>query len=522
MGLLLFVLASILVQPAMPASASASMLPGLVVDRIAGTDRYATATAISQLSHPTGAAVAYLAIGTDFPDACAAGPAAAVEGAPILLTRAADLPDVTSRELKRLRPGLVVILGGPAAIGQAVVEEIRVALPTATVERRWGPDRYATAVAVSRAVFGGGVASVFVVTGRGFSDAAVAAAAAAAEHAPLLLTPSARLPDSVRAEIIRLAPARIVIAGGSIAVSEAVAAELAPIAPVTRIDGRNRYDLSARVSEFVHPGGSDTAYLAVGDRFPDALAIGPFAAADSAPVLLVGPDAVSPEVGLELDRLGVERIVVVGGPAAVSDRVLQWLVAGDLAGGLAPAEMIYLTFDDGPDPARTRVILEILERYGVRATFFVTGRKVDAHPEIAREILARGHSLQTHAYDHYYMHWWTTSAVLGEILAGMDAIEDATGTRPTCFRPPGGSMSVAIRAAAARAGVEIVMWDVDSGDSQHQTSSGILASARRWRTGDVILGHDTLAYLWDDDILAQIIRNQHAAGRTFGTICDNV
>jgi putative cell wall-binding protein len=292
------------------------------VERWAGNDRYATAAVVAQHTHPDGADVVYLTVGTNFPDAIAAGPAAAAEGAPVLLVASTSLPGATAAELTRLDPTTVVIVGGESAITPAVVSQVAALLPGAITVRRAGSNRYETAVALSQAAFPSGVETVFVATGEQFPDAVVAAPAAILNDGPLLLVPRVGgLPGGVRAEILRLAPERIVVVGGTGAVSDAAFAELQGIATVVeRIDGADRYEVAAAVSaEFFAPGSS--AYVAVGTAFPDALSAGAASEQEPGPVLLVQTNVIPPSIEAELIRLGPHRIVILGGTAVVSAAV---------------------------------------------------------------------------------------------------------------------------------------------------------------------------------------------------------
>ena len=94
------------------------------VTRLAGADRYATAAAVSRSSQPVGVPVAYIATGAGFPDALGAGPAAARQGGPLLLTASGSLPKATTDELRRLKPGRIVVVGGTAVVAPAVVSAL--------------------------------------------------------------------------------------------------------------------------------------------------------------------------------------------------------------------------------------------------------------------------------------------------------------------------------------------------------------------------------------------------------------
>ncbi len=192
-----------------------------------------------------------------------------------------------------------------------------------------GADRYATAAAVSARFFTPGVDVVFVANGLGFADALAASGAAGSEQAPVLLTAPGALPDATRAELERLAPDRVVILGGSAAVGGDVEAELGELAPtVDRVSGADRYETAAKVTgEFF--GDASTVYLATGRNFPDALGGGAAAAAGGHPLLLTEPGALPDATRAEVERLGPDRVVILGGSAAVDGSVETTL--GDLA-----------------------------------------------------------------------------------------------------------------------------------------------------------------------------------------------
>ncbi len=159
------------------------------VQRIGGADRYATAALVSRQTFAPGLGAAYVATGLAFPDALVGGAAAARAGSPVLLTRPGTLPSATVTELRRLAPARIVVLGGPSAVGEGVVAQLRSLATTGAVIRLAGPDRYATAAAISRASFPAGVPGLYVATGIGFPDALVAVPAAARIGAALLLVP---------------------------------------------------------------------------------------------------------------------------------------------------------------------------------------------------------------------------------------------------------------------------------------------------------------------------------------------
>lgn len=196
------------------------------VERIAGPDRFATSAAISAASFAPNVPVAYVAFGRNFPDALSAAPVAGVQGAPILLTETSSIPTAIRTELARLKPGKIVILGSAASISEGVKSALD-EYTTGAVERVAGPDRFATSAAVSAASFSPGVPVAYIAFGRNFPDALSAAPVAGIQDGPILLTETNTIPDSIKAELTRLKPAKIIILGSAASVSEGVKTALA-------------------------------------------------------------------------------------------------------------------------------------------------------------------------------------------------------------------------------------------------------------------------------------------------------
>lgn len=294
---------------------------GSAIERYAGVNRVATAVAVSEATFRAGAGVAYLASSTGFADALAAGPIAASEGGPVLLTSPTALSPETAAELTRLRPPVIVIVGGESAVSAAVETAARAYAPQ--VERVSGRNRYETAAALSRRAFAQS-RTVIVVSGTGFADAVSGGAAAFASVASMLLTSGTSLPQETAAEIRRLAPDRAVILGGTAAVSAGVETALRDIVPnVSRISGLDRYSTSAAVAREFFPGSAYRAFVATGANFPDALAATPAAGRNGGPVLLSRPDCVPLVVRTQLDRLAPTEVVLVGGTGALTSAIEQ-------------------------------------------------------------------------------------------------------------------------------------------------------------------------------------------------------
>ncbi|HEX2141042.1 MAG TPA: cell wall-binding repeat-containing protein, partial [Candidatus Limnocylindria bacterium] len=193
--------------------------------------------------------------------------------------------------------------------------------PPDGVSRLAGTDRYGTAAAASRATFGSGVPVAYVASGASFPDALAAGSVAAKRAGPLLLVRPDGVPPDTATELARLRPEKIVVLGGTRAVPATVATALARFAPVSRLDGVDRYATAAAASRATFGSGVPVVYVASGVSFPDALAAGSVAAKRTGPLLLVRPDAVPAATATELARLQPGKIVLLGGPRAVSGAV---------------------------------------------------------------------------------------------------------------------------------------------------------------------------------------------------------
>lgn len=198
-----------------------------------------------------------------------------------------------------------------------------VVIPTPVI-RIAGADRYETSAAISAAAFGPGVPVAYLATGERFPDALSGAAAAGASGGPVLLVSRDTIPAAVATELRRLAPKRIVVVGGTDAISDAVRSQANGFTTgaVDRRAGADRYATSALVSAASFPARVSVAYLATGADFADALSAAAVAGATKAPVLLTERDALSPAVAAELQRLAPARIVVLGGESRVAASVV--------------------------------------------------------------------------------------------------------------------------------------------------------------------------------------------------------
>lgn len=156
-----------------------------------------------------------------------------------------------------------------------------------------------------------------------------------------------------------------------------------------------------------------------------------------------------------------------------------------------PAQVVYLTFDDGPHPVNTPRILEVLAKHGARGTFFVVGSMVRQWPDAARMIAEAGHSIQLHSWRHGNLTHFSRSQFIADANRTQEALEEIVGRRADCLRPPYGAVNDDLTEWAAELGLRMVLWDTAGADWLDLTAEQI---ARRVvntvRPGSVVLLHD--------------------------------
>ncbi len=305
---------------------------GVETERLAGSDRWATAARISSETYPSGASTVYIAVGTNFADGLAAAPAAAIAGAPLLLVSTSTVPTATATELQRLNPTTIRIVGGTGVVSETVRARLQALVPGAEISRYAGANRYATAEAIATGAFPEGATTVFVATGAGFADALAASAAAGSLGSPVLLVPpgATAVPPSTAALIETLGATRVIIAGGTGVVSAGVATSAAGIPgviEVVRLGGADRYATAAAINDFAFPT-AELGFIASGRDFPDALASAAAAGALDAPLHLSnGVCTYTPSLQHLVDT-GVSRVAFAGGSGVLRSTVTEFLTCG--------------------------------------------------------------------------------------------------------------------------------------------------------------------------------------------------
>lgn len=527
------------------------------VERLSGTDRYATAAALSRRFFSPGVPVVLVVTGTNFPDGLSAGPVGDQLGGPVLFATRDRLPEATRAEVARLKPGRILVVGGTSVISETVRAQLA-RLSTGGATRVEGSDRFATSALLSARAFPGGASIAYVATGRNFPDALAGGAAAGVQGAPMLLTDRTRLPGPIKAELTRLDPDRIMLLGGTSSVSSGVATELGRIATVERIAGTDRYQTALALSRRVFGTNRPGVVLATGRTFPDALAAAPVTRTVRGPILLVDGSRMPSGALAELSRLGPTTAYLAGGPRAVGVPVAKsvqrqlgvcWSgptyasgtqqVITQVSG--TDTKKLAFTLDMGGRLEGGHDIVEWLIENQVCTTLFPTGAMADttegrrimatvtAHPELFEvsnhtlhhcDLVRGGGGSPSAAPCDREM---TRAFVRSEIAGGDAVLERLTGMQITPYwRPPYGSHNSFVRGIAAELGYSItVMWNRDTIDWHPDTTTQQIINRTTSPlppSGSIVLAH--LGGYRTGAALPQITSILRSEGYTLTTVSD--
>jgi len=158
--------------------------------------------------------------------------------------------------------------------------------------------------------------------------------------------------------------------------------------------------------------------------------------------------------------------------------------------GNAEEKKIALTFDDGPDSEITLKLLEILDKYNVKASFFIIGKKAEKHQEIVKQIVEKGHIVANHSYSHKNTFpLQTAKKIASDIEKCNTIIKNITGKKPKFFRPPFGVTNPMIAKAINKTNMISVGWSYRTYDTVK--SKEVILKKLKVKNGDVILFHDT-------------------------------
>ncbi|MHA6278723.1 polysaccharide deacetylase family protein [Salinimicrobium sp. CAU 1759] len=178
-------------------------------------------------------------------------------------------------------------------------------------------------------------------------------------------------------------------------------------------------------------------------------------------------------------------------------RIIKWIYPHRIWEGPAGEKSLYLTFDDGPVPGATEWVLEQLKAYNAKATFFCIGENVEKHPEIFRQVLAEGHVVGNHTYNH--LDGWRTpiAEYLQNTARAQEVMErelpQGRSLKNPFFRPPYGKIRNVQAKKLQKLGYKIVMWSIVSMDYDHKLSAercynNVIKNAG---PGSVIVFHDS-------------------------------
>ncbi len=168
----------------------------------------------------------------------------------------------------------------------------------------------------------------------------------------------------------------------------------------------------------------------------------------------------------------------------------SWRLFGPALVRVADAERVALTFDDGPDPDGTPALLDALDAAGMKATFFAVGERAQQHPDLLRDIAARGHQVGNHSMHHRWPAIMSAAGARRELQEAQRVLGELLPTPPTLYRPPIGLVSPFVFQAAEEAGLSLAAWSLRTLDGRQGDPAALLRRLEGVRGGDVALLHD--------------------------------
>ena len=182
-------------------------------------------------------------------------------------------------------------------------------------------------------------------------------------------------------------------------------------------------------------------------------------------------------------------------------------------------KVIAISFDASWGADKTIPILDILDQYDVKTTFFLVGNWVDKYPDMVKEIFARGHEIGNHSDTHAHMSQLNEQGIRDELRIMSDKVEKLTGVRPTLFRPPYGDYNDRVIRVSRAEGYEAVQWSIDSLDWKDRGTQDIIKQCTyRVDNGDIVLFHND-----SNDIvnaLPTVIQHYQGLGYTISPVSE--
>ena len=559
------------------------------VRRIFGETRYQTAirvaNALKKELNVKKFSNIVVASGESFPDALSGTYLATTKGAPILLASNDKYNDTVDYIKNNLRPdGTVYILGGTKVIGDKVEKIIKDTVSTSTtVKRLAGSTRYSTNIEILKEANPENQ-DFLICSGRNFPDAL----AAAAVGKPILLVPD-RIPDE-QMKYLKGAigdKTRFYVIGGTFALPTSIETQLKQFGKsVERISGNTRFSTAIQIANKFYPKAKRNVTV-TGVNFPDGLTGAVLARAMNAPLVLTSMQpsfqatyqynmlknirnvtilggikvVATPSTGLTKEankitgffKVGSHKYYATKDYKIVKNKIIEVnnkkyyadtdgiiatnktltingtvYQANDSGVLTQPSKIIYLTFDDGPGPY-TNELINILNKYGAKATFFVKPNQ-SSYNYCLRNAYLSGHAIGNHTYSHNYEYVYSsTYNFWSDIEKADQIIRQQTGEGTKLLRFPGGSsnlvssfnpgvMTTLARQAKER-GYAYFDWNVDSNDAGGaRTSSEVYRNivngvSANGSTPSVVLCHDI--HYYTVNAMEDVVRWGQRNGYTF-------
>lgn len=445
------------------------------IDRIYGPTAIDTAVAISQRLYSDGAHTVFLVNADEgVEDAVSSTSLADLLNAPILLTSPEALPEQTKTELTRLAPKEVMVLGGTRAVGDAVLDQVK-EIGAATT-RLGGKNRFETSEKLYREVVSRIDVKEVVLTTDGTS--ALATAGARGRQSPVILVdangPSQSVTDLEVPKVVYQA-------------SDSFSDDLLNKVKAKRKNlGTAGSDTSVQLASLGH---RSNVVLVNPEKPVETLLASRMATKMKADIVLAGPQGMSAQAKQYAQVKQFSSVVAVGGPQDISDEVASaafpMVAAPSKADPSKP--MVALTFDDGPNRESSQIVLDTLNKNGVKGTFFMVGKMAAAHPDMVKKIADSGHELGNHSWDHPILTKLTNDGVTSQLGRTDDAVKAGAGKPPTVFRPPYGAVDQKVRSITKE---PTILWSVDTLDWKTRNAAKTYDSIMSAKDGDIVLMHD--------------------------------
>ncbi|MGG0720097.1 cell wall-binding repeat-containing protein [Robertmurraya massiliosenegalensis] len=316
--------------------------------RLDGKDRFEVAVNVSKAGWSNGSDTVVIANFLAFADALSASPLAYKHNAPILLSHPNELTATTKREIQRLKPKKVIIIGGPISISENIVKTLK-DMKVTNIERFGGETRFDVAYNIASRL--GETDTAIVTNGMKFMDAMSIAPYAAKNGYPILLTYyDHTLPKQMDKALDELQIKNTIISGGELSVSKEISNRLPK---PKRIGGEDRYEVSANILEELNPNGKK-AFIATGRTFADALTGSVLAAKEGASMLLSHPTKVHGSVKKVIADKKISNFVLLGGTISIPNKVFLGLSGQENTPPLKGRKIILDEGHGGKDPGAVK------------------------------------------------------------------------------------------------------------------------------------------------------------------------